>query len=1176
MIPKSSLYEQVRARTTIVEVAALLGFKPSTDTESEQRGVAICHTGGDNPSSLRIDKTTGSWKCFACGKGGDLFHLIEAARFGTATKGAGRSANRSQALLAACEMVGIATSEYRVPGSAIPLEDPAIVALDQVVSAATEELLQRSDVLEWVRAKWGFDEEDIARFRLGFIPPDEESALSPGWWNWLRDKEIYSALVRASLVRKIKVEGQENVARRTYAQAGRIIFPYHDGGTVVYSIGRLTPWTPAALLGTDPSKPNKYHKLRVYGQNDSTRAHISPVVHNERLWGDEALRYKQRRILVIEGIADAHAAVRAGAAAVSPITIRLSAAQRARFFERLHASEVDVVDIAFDSEASSRGEGGALELAVELLREGFRVNVVSVPATAEMERVRVALAELLGASAVDAAFAVTGEARVQMLYGSAQDSGVAREDVARLLATGKVDLADYLAGRSPEEAAEMLVAIRIRGRHPLEVQVEHIAALAALDPEITPQDRLDAFASVIDTLARMRSTLWDEVPRAIAEACGRGVTVRTVRDRIAEHRKREKITAGAKPRGAKPEPDPLLAAPPITAAPPPTRPGAPPPPPGKPTDGMAQVIASRSATLTRMIDDEDPPRAIGTFGAETARLAGLLAYSYAGQLTLVLEGRPIIYADAITRPLRDLFYRVFGLSLSRNQKYKSAAEAILTELEHGAKRSPAPLTWSVAQGSGADVRVFLALGGPRNVAVEMHGGRAQVHYVTPTSSLPPMRPADIESFGHFQLGFLEKANQLEAIRDEFVRRMPFARESGMFVFYWLAAAPIIEAVDRRPILRIEGKPSDGKSTATETIIGLALGLPSVPRMTEAALRECAQYRPLVAMDNIEQRQAERFEETVLSAHQRGTYQKMGGANYSSTLSQRFSALLLTNGVESISGGAAETVSRYAVVRCSSEHFDGDGSGTSEGALEWAISRHEAFWSGTLRRCATALVLAADRSEVLIPQIRALMTRSGRGRWAEYALRMVAIWAAGEPDPEAAMVSLPDWFVRAARRLDELGTWEMVSSAPSVTFLRYAFAGLRLAERTESAEERARLFGAGRPDRLDGRFAVYPDGSAGIAEVSVRQLMHYARGYCRSVGIHYPERIDRLEARIPAEVTWITEAGYGVERIYTSNRGVVRFEALFEDVGVGIGLGDEGPPRPAAGIPKRIDIPSWTE
>ena len=147
---------------------------------------------------------------------------------------------------------------------------------------------------------------------------------------------------------------------------GRIMFPYIQGGTVRYFIGRKTEHT------TD-TMPGKYIKQKRMGG-----AIQEPIYGADTVIAGEPL-------IITEGITDALITHQAGYSAISPVTVRFKR-ERVREMTGL-CEQASVLYLIMDSEENDAGLFGAVDTGLLLARAGLVPYLCELPRPAGVSKV---------------------------------------------------------------------------------------------------------------------------------------------------------------------------------------------------------------------------------------------------------------------------------------------------------------------------------------------------------------------------------------------------------------------------------------------------------------------------------------------------------------------------------------------------------------------------------------------------------------------------------------------------------------------------------------------------------------------------------------------------------------------------------------------------------------------
>lgn len=227
-------------------------------------------------------------------------------------------------------------------------------------------ILSSPEVLKFTKRKWGFGEDFIKKWRVGYAPRGCSEQLVAHLKSNGHDDSI---ILKTGLFYSNDVTG-----RPSFAFGDRIMFPYIIGRGVKYFIGRL-PRPDSEDYDLYEKHRSKYKKLLVH---NAKHPYVAECVQNKYLFGEDNLYDSNvREIWITEGITDAMLGQEAGASVVSPVTTRLRRQDIDKYVKYFKAKEV--IYIANDNEENQSGEKGAMATADHLERNGCNVRIVSIP-----------------------------------------------------------------------------------------------------------------------------------------------------------------------------------------------------------------------------------------------------------------------------------------------------------------------------------------------------------------------------------------------------------------------------------------------------------------------------------------------------------------------------------------------------------------------------------------------------------------------------------------------------------------------------------------------------------------------------------------------------------------------------------------------------------------------------
>jgi hypothetical protein len=186
---------------------------------------------------------------------------------------------------------------------------------------------------------------------------------------------------------------------------------------------------------------------------------------------------------------------------------------------------------------------------------------------------------------------------------------------------------------------------------------------------------------------------------------------------------------------------------------------------------------------------------------------------------------------------------------------------------------------------------------------------------TPQDKIQPVQYSELDDT---QLkDALENAEQLV------VNHIPATEHDQWLSFGWLMTHPLYDFTNDHFILRYQGRPEMGKSTATRLHSYWVYGTDCLGiQPTVASMHSDASINPLVLDDNLESRTfyGDPGRQTFyLGAGTGGSKQKRELGTNSGLVTEKIRALVLCNGIESIA--KSELTSRMMIIECDRELYD---------------------------------------------------------------------------------------------------------------------------------------------------------------------------------------------------------------------------------------------------------------
>ncbi|MBI3882017.1 MAG: DNA primase [Verrucomicrobia bacterium] len=340
-IISQQLREQIRAASDIVDIigAAVPLKRAGTNF------VGLCPFHKEKTPSFNVSATKQMFKCFGCGKGGDVFTFVKEYESVTFPEALKRLAERARIPLV---YEGGAAPDERgafVKDSLLKLHDAICSRWQGALANEAGGQLAR-DYL----AKRGVSAEAVKLFRLGAAPETWDDTV-----NWAKSKGFDLALVeQAGLI--IKKEGTDHHYDRF---RGRLMFPICDEqGRVIGFSGRvLAGDEKTAKYVNSPETPIFTKGKVMFGLDKSKRALLDAGF-----------------VIVCEGQLDLIACFMAG--------IQNIVAPQGTAFTEAHARilrrYVQEVVLCFDSD--NAGQNAAVRALDDLLASGLAIRVATLPA----------------------------------------------------------------------------------------------------------------------------------------------------------------------------------------------------------------------------------------------------------------------------------------------------------------------------------------------------------------------------------------------------------------------------------------------------------------------------------------------------------------------------------------------------------------------------------------------------------------------------------------------------------------------------------------------------------------------------------------------------------------------------------------------------------------------------
>jgi len=336
-----STREQIRAASDIVEIiGAIVPLK-----RAGANFVGLCPFHREKTPSFNVSPSRQMFRCFGCGKGGDVFRFLMDYE----------NLNFPEAMRRLAERAHIVIQEEDLPGAADSraLKDKLLTIHEQITQRWQNALTTDpgSQVARDYIVKRRVPDEMVKLFRIGYAPDTWEDTV-----NWARSKNFDMELVaQAGLV--VKRDGAEGYYDRF---RGRLMFPICDEqGRVVAFSGRVLKEEQEQYGGKYVNSPETpiFTKGRIiFGLDKAKRAILD-----------------RNFAMVCEGQLDMIACYSAGVEnTVAPQGTAFTA-EHARILKRYTKEVV----LCFDSD--NAGQKAAVRALDDLINSGLAIRVASIP-----------------------------------------------------------------------------------------------------------------------------------------------------------------------------------------------------------------------------------------------------------------------------------------------------------------------------------------------------------------------------------------------------------------------------------------------------------------------------------------------------------------------------------------------------------------------------------------------------------------------------------------------------------------------------------------------------------------------------------------------------------------------------------------------------------------------------
>ncbi len=950
--------------------------------------------------SLHVMLDKQGWYCFGCGVGGDVLQLVEFINDGVVTRGqsgpmpeshqSARDFLAAKAGLPSLSSYGLSPEQMAEAEAARSLELRVQSALTELASFYHQRLKENPEVLQWLHSQYGITDETIENLAVGYADNNGDTENREGVIATLTNKKHGFSLRELSATGAFRPTGQDGLF--PFFEK-RIVFPYWSRGRVVFMIGRKTPWTPDRNW-----EHSKYKKLPVH--NDSANRHIAPCINNGYLFNEDCLLANPERLIITEGVTDCISLMEHGFAAVSPVTVRIRAADWERLLPRLRS--VKTVYICQDNEISQAGLRGALKTASVLAGHKIQTRLVVLPLDEHQENARHELKERFGLDT-----AVGPRDLTQRLTGRPEKE---IKEAEELLAAAKIDVNDFFAAGHTAVDFEGLIA---EAKMPLEF------GISRLPTDVSEEERNRSLEPVLCEVAQLVPLEQNRHLKLIQEHFGKSnLSLAVLRDQIRVLQKEKRAQAKQEKKREKRTPS-------------------------------APVGSCRARIEQVMFETEeesgspDYPRvaeaAYDWFAANGARFFR----TPQGEPFMFFEDA-IFWMDSSDRGRKRLYSSVIYKHTGLVQTTGGGRTFYEVLANLAVERGPVRDHFSWLHTNVGDCTVYFNLNNPNHeiakitpggIEILKNGGNADGVILDGSRKLEPIRflpDADPDAADHL-LSELILGNMTCPPGDRYL------------ILSWLSCFLLIDFAGTRPMTRFEGPAGSGKTTASKLISAMLYGEPQQKKSTDAANYTDGSQNPLIVLDNIEVKQmTEDLTTFILTSITGIAKEKRKSGTDTETVIERTKCLLNTTGIEPLGGELAEILSRSFIIR-----FDLDEQASDcflEAKVLAAIREHrDLIISALMKRTQQVLAMINDGGqEKVMRLLHKTLGNHGKRRCNDYFSLMYLMMLAGEPQEEIdqALETMPQQFLDRIASLNRISMETARESNPIATVLAALFKAYR--------------------------------------------------------------------------------------------------------------------------------------
>jgi DNA primase len=1030
--------------------------------------------------SLQVMLDKQGWYCFGCGVGGDVLQLAEFIRSGKVTAGVAgpmpESHREARDFLA--EKAGLPPlSRYGMTDERLQQteEDHAFrlrvqEALTSVAAYYHARLLENKDALEWMRSNYGLQDEIVERLKIGYA--DNEPGILAHLLEEHGGKFSKRELAATGLFRPTSQDGLSPFFDK------RLMFPYWSHGSVVFFIGRKTPWTPDS-----PWEQGKYKKLPVHDQHQ--RPFIAKFINNGVLYNQDVLLSRPESVVITEGVTDCLALMQQGFKTISPVTVRIKAADWQHLMPRLRG--VQKVFICQDNEISQAGLKGALQTARILAEHKVETRLVTLPLDDEQKQARARLKAEFGL-----VNAVGPKELASLLEGrSAQDVTEAQ----RLLSASKIDVNEFfIRGHSAQDFQKLLDC----AQSPIEYGIQNIP------DDLPEEERNKILDPVLAEMATMPPLEQSRLLKQLHERLGRAIPMNVLKEQLRSVRQEEKAKARQESKKAKRKSDA---------------------PPGSCRARVEEVL------LETELEDGNPDHSKAAEAAYEWFTANGAMFFHT-QL-----GEPFMYFD-------NAIYWMDSPDRGRKRQYAAMLykNTGLVPTSGGGRtffevlpslamiRGQVRDHFSWLHSNVSDHTVYFNLNNPDHeiakitpdgIEILRNGGNLDGIILDGSRKMKPLR-------------FIPDADLEEADRllvDLLISNMSCPMGDRFLILSWLSCFLLIDFAGTRPMTRFEGSAGSGKTTASKLISALLYGEPQHKKATDAANYTDGSQNPLIVLDNIEVKQMTEDLTTFMLTSITGiAKEKRKSGTDSETVTERTKCLLNTTGIEPLLGELSEIQSRTFVINFDIDN-QSNGCFIESEAVALLEKNRDLIISAMMKRTSYVLGMMRDgRRTLSMKLIHEQLGSHDKRRCNEYLSLMYLMMLAGssQDEIEEGLAELSPEFVKQISNVNQTSRETSRDSNPISMVLGTLFNAWKAAEDADRHEYMA----IGKPNNVAQfiqKFQVQFEKDGSLGPILSRDLFVALKRISRDFGLVFNLNSSRQFAqRFANDLEIIKDSGFAIK------------------------------------------------